>query len=177
MAAGPRRQLEVQHGREAELSILRAAVQGEQRFIFAGLLLTSHRHQFQEEVIGYYLIRGQERFRSSGAAKPPSLPPRSSGRQVGQRPRARAGAQARVREPRTGGGHSGGYVQASFAASGRRGDRASLRCRRWARCGCARCIGSRTACSQAPGRGWRGRKNPSRRATLRPLARRREAWR
>ncbi|KAI4572904.1 hypothetical protein MJG53_012742 [Ovis ammon polii x Ovis aries] len=79
-AAGPRRQLEVQHGREAELSILRAAVQGEQRFIFAGLLLTSHRHQFQEEVIGYYLICAEECFRSSGAAKPPSLPLRSSGR-------------------------------------------------------------------------------------------------
>ncbi|XDB62231.1 hypothetical protein AB1E18_015580 [Capra hircus] len=90
-AAGPRRQLEVQHGREAELSILRAAVQGEQRFIFAGLLLTSHRHQFQEEVIGYYLIRGQERFRSSGAAKPPSLPPRSSGRQNRLQPGTRAG--------------------------------------------------------------------------------------
>lgn len=58
-------------------------------FIFAGLLLTSHRHQFHEEVIGYYLIREQERFRSSGAAKPPPLPPRSSGRRVGQRPRAR----------------------------------------------------------------------------------------
>ncbi|KAI4560154.1 hypothetical protein MJT46_012392 [Ovis ammon polii x Ovis aries] len=79
-AAGPRRQLEVQHGREAELSILRAAVQGEQRFVFAGLLLTSHRHQFQEEVIGYYLICAEECFRSSGAAKPPSLPLRSSGR-------------------------------------------------------------------------------------------------
>ena len=88
-AAGPPRQLEVQHGREAELNILRAAVQGEQRFIFAGLLLTSHRHQFQEEVIGYYLIRAQECFRSSGAAKPPPLPPRSSGRRVGQRLRAR----------------------------------------------------------------------------------------
>lgn len=94
-AAGPRRQLEVQHGREAELNILRAAVQDEQRFIFAGLLLTSHRHQFQEEVIGYYLIRAQECFRSSGAAKPPPLPPRSSGRRVGQRLRARGALGAR----------------------------------------------------------------------------------
>ncbi|KGL77296.1 OTU domain-containing protein 7A, partial [Tinamus guttatus] len=37
------------------LNILRAAMQGERKFIFAGLLLTSHRHQFHEEMIGYYL--------------------------------------------------------------------------------------------------------------------------
>ncbi|CAI9157769.1 unnamed protein product [Rangifer tarandus platyrhynchus] len=80
---------EVQHGREVELNILHAAVQGEQKFIFAGLLLTSHQHHLHEEVIRYYLIREQERFSSNGAAKPPPLPPRSSGRRVGQRPRAR----------------------------------------------------------------------------------------
>ncbi|XP_022366735.1 OTU domain-containing protein 7A [Enhydra lutris kenyoni] len=44
------------------LNILRAAMQGERKFIFAGLLLTSHRHQFHEEMIGYYLTSAQERF-------------------------------------------------------------------------------------------------------------------
>ncbi|XP_074092316.1 OTU domain-containing protein 7A [Macrotis lagotis] len=44
------------------LNILRAAMQGERKFIFAGLLLTSHRHQFHEEMIGYYLSSAQERF-------------------------------------------------------------------------------------------------------------------
>nr|XP_020759820.1 LOW QUALITY PROTEIN: OTU domain-containing protein 7A [Odocoileus virginianus texanus] len=42
------------------LNILRAAMQGERKFIFAGLLLTSHRHQFHEEMIGYYLTSAQE---------------------------------------------------------------------------------------------------------------------
>ncbi|MEQ2191050.1 hypothetical protein XENOCAPTIV_019480, partial [Xenoophorus captivus] len=44
------------------LNILRAAMQGERKFIFAGLLLTSHRHQFHEEMINYYLTNAQERF-------------------------------------------------------------------------------------------------------------------
>lgn len=44
------------------LNILRAAMQGERKFIFAGLLLTSHRHQFHEEMVGYYLSSAQERF-------------------------------------------------------------------------------------------------------------------
>ncbi|XP_077452081.1 OTU domain-containing protein 7A [Stigmatopora argus] len=44
------------------LNILRAAMQGERKFIFGGLLLTSHRHQFHEEMIGYYLSNAQERF-------------------------------------------------------------------------------------------------------------------
>uniref|UniRef100_A0A3B1IU93 ubiquitinyl hydrolase 1 n=1 Tax=Astyanax mexicanus TaxID=7994 RepID=A0A3B1IU93_ASTMX len=44
------------------LNILRAAMQGERKFIFAGLLLTSHRHQFHEEMISYYLTSAQERF-------------------------------------------------------------------------------------------------------------------
>uniref|UniRef100_A0A3Q3VQM4 ubiquitinyl hydrolase 1 n=1 Tax=Mola mola TaxID=94237 RepID=A0A3Q3VQM4_MOLML len=44
------------------LNILRAAMQGERKFIFAGLLLTSHRHQFHEEMISYYLTNAQERF-------------------------------------------------------------------------------------------------------------------
>lgn len=44
------------------LNILRAAMQGERKFIFAGLLLTSHRHQFHEEMINYYLTTAQERF-------------------------------------------------------------------------------------------------------------------
>ncbi|KAJ3595953.1 hypothetical protein NHX12_002362 [Muraenolepis orangiensis] len=44
------------------VNILRAAMQGERKFIFAGLLLTSHRHQFHEEMISYYLSNAQERF-------------------------------------------------------------------------------------------------------------------
>ncbi|MBN3289452.1 OTU7A protein, partial [Polypterus senegalus] len=44
------------------LNILRAAMQGERKFIFAGLLLTSHRHQFHEEMISFYLTSAQERF-------------------------------------------------------------------------------------------------------------------
>ncbi|MBN3273094.1 OTU7A protein, partial [Polyodon spathula] len=44
------------------LNILRAAMQGERKFIFAGLLLTSHRHQFHEEMISFYLTNAQERF-------------------------------------------------------------------------------------------------------------------
>uniref|UniRef100_A0A8C5N7R2 ubiquitinyl hydrolase 1 n=1 Tax=Gouania willdenowi TaxID=441366 RepID=A0A8C5N7R2_GOUWI len=44
------------------LNILRAAMQGERKFIFAGLLLTSHRHQFHEEMISYYITNAQERF-------------------------------------------------------------------------------------------------------------------
>uniref|UniRef100_A0AAZ3R158 ubiquitinyl hydrolase 1 n=1 Tax=Oncorhynchus tshawytscha TaxID=74940 RepID=A0AAZ3R158_ONCTS len=59
------------------LNILRAAMQGERKFIFAGLLLTSHRHQFHEEMISFYLTSAQERFsaeqetrRKEGEKKP-----------------------------------------------------------------------------------------------------------
>uniref|UniRef100_A0A674KH35 ubiquitinyl hydrolase 1 n=1 Tax=Terrapene triunguis TaxID=2587831 RepID=A0A674KH35_9SAUR len=51
------------------LNILRAAMQGERKFIFAGLLLTSHRHQFHEEMIGYYLTSAQERFNAEQEQK------------------------------------------------------------------------------------------------------------
>ncbi|XP_060709581.1 OTU domain-containing protein 7A [Hemiscyllium ocellatum] len=51
------------------LSILRAAMQGERKFIFAGLLLTSHRHQFHEEMINYYLTTAQERFNAEQEQK------------------------------------------------------------------------------------------------------------
>ncbi|XP_036391514.1 OTU domain-containing protein 7A-like [Megalops cyprinoides] len=60
------------------LNILRAAMQGERKFIFAGLLLTSHRHQFHEEMISFYLTSAQERFtaeqeqkRKEAEKKPP----------------------------------------------------------------------------------------------------------
>ncbi|XP_060035249.1 OTU domain-containing protein 7A [Erinaceus europaeus] len=74
------------------LNILRAAMQGERKFIFAGLLLTSHRHQFHEEMIGYYLTSAQERFsaeqeqRRRDAAPTAKRPPR--------RPEADAAAAA-----------------------------------------------------------------------------------
>ncbi|XP_075391727.1 OTU domain-containing protein 7A isoform X2 [Tenrec ecaudatus] len=70
------------------LNILRAAMQGERKFIFAGLLLTSHRHQFHEEMIGYYLTSAQERFSAeqeqrrkdaSAAAKRPPRRPEAEG--------------------------------------------------------------------------------------------------
>uniref|UniRef100_H3BFS2 ubiquitinyl hydrolase 1 n=2 Tax=Latimeria chalumnae TaxID=7897 RepID=H3BFS2_LATCH len=51
------------------LNILRAAMQGERKFIFAGLLLTSHRHQFHEEMISYYLTNAQERFNAEQEQK------------------------------------------------------------------------------------------------------------
>uniref|UniRef100_A0A3B3HEB7 ubiquitinyl hydrolase 1 n=1 Tax=Oryzias latipes TaxID=8090 RepID=A0A3B3HEB7_ORYLA len=61
------------------LNILRAAMQGERKFIFAALLLTSHRHQFHEEMISYYLTNAQERFsqeqeqkRKEAEKKPPA---------------------------------------------------------------------------------------------------------
>uniref|UniRef100_A0A8D2JC28 ubiquitinyl hydrolase 1 n=1 Tax=Varanus komodoensis TaxID=61221 RepID=A0A8D2JC28_VARKO len=44
------------------LNILRAAMQGERKFIFAGQLKTSHRHQYQEEMIQRYLADAEERF-------------------------------------------------------------------------------------------------------------------
>lgn len=67
------------------LNILRAAMQGERKFIFAGLLLTSHRHQFHEEMISYYLTNAQERFsqeqeqkRKETEKKPPATTEGSS---------------------------------------------------------------------------------------------------
>ncbi|NXR11293.1 OTU7B protein, partial [Semnornis frantzii] len=44
------------------LSILRAAMQGERKFIFAGHLKTSTRHQYQQEMIRRYLQDAEERF-------------------------------------------------------------------------------------------------------------------
>ncbi|XP_061872170.1 OTU domain-containing protein 7B isoform X2 [Colius striatus] len=44
------------------LGLLRAAMQGERKFIFAGQLKTSTRHQFQEEMIQRYLLDAEERF-------------------------------------------------------------------------------------------------------------------
>jgi len=44
------------------LSILRAAMQGERKFIFTGLLTTSHRHLYQEEMIQRYLTDAEERY-------------------------------------------------------------------------------------------------------------------
>ncbi|NXN12023.1 OTU7B protein, partial [Indicator maculatus] len=44
------------------LSILRAAMQGERKFILAGHLKTSTRHQYQEEMIQRYLLEAEERF-------------------------------------------------------------------------------------------------------------------
>ncbi|XP_042295961.1 OTU domain-containing protein 7B [Sceloporus undulatus] len=52
------------YGSDVKLSlgILRAAMQGERKFIFAGQLKTSHRHQYQEEMIQRYLSDAEERF-------------------------------------------------------------------------------------------------------------------
>ncbi|KAM9798124.1 OTU domain-containing protein 7B [Neosynchiropus ocellatus] len=49
---------------KVSLGILRAAMQGERKFIFAGLLTTSNRQPFQEEMIQQYLAYAEERFRA-----------------------------------------------------------------------------------------------------------------
>uniref|UniRef100_A0A4W4GAR7 ubiquitinyl hydrolase 1 n=1 Tax=Electrophorus electricus TaxID=8005 RepID=A0A4W4GAR7_ELEEL len=48
---------------KVSLGILRAAMQGERRYIFAGLLTTSARQPYQEEMIHRYLADAEERFR------------------------------------------------------------------------------------------------------------------
>lgn len=49
---------------KVSLGILRAAMQGERKFIFASLLTTSNRHPFQEEMIQRYLTDAEERFQA-----------------------------------------------------------------------------------------------------------------
>ncbi|KAM3872960.1 OTU domain-containing protein 7B [Diretmus argenteus] len=49
---------------KVSLGILRSAMQGERKFIFAGLLTTSNRQPFQEEMIQRYLADAEERFRA-----------------------------------------------------------------------------------------------------------------
>ncbi|NWX84676.1 OTU7A protein, partial [Nothoprocta ornata] len=73
------------------LNILRAAMQGERKFIFAGLLLTSHRHQFHEEMIGYYLTSAQERFNAEQEQK----------RKDAEKKAALNGSSGRKTEPET----------------------------------------------------------------------------
>ncbi|KAF4017895.1 hypothetical protein G4228_009432 [Cervus hanglu yarkandensis] len=59
------------------LNILRAAMQGERKFIFAGLLLTSHRHQFHEEMI----VPGGSARRAGASGPVPGRSPPALGRQ------------------------------------------------------------------------------------------------
>lgn len=49
---------------KVSLGILRSAMQGERKFIFASLLTTSNRQPFQEEMIQHYLADAEERFRA-----------------------------------------------------------------------------------------------------------------
>ncbi|XP_076136930.1 OTU domain-containing protein 7B isoform X2 [Alosa pseudoharengus] len=49
---------------KVSLGILRAAMQGERKYIFAGQLTTSNRQPFQEEMIQRYLADAEERFRA-----------------------------------------------------------------------------------------------------------------
>ncbi|XP_073341348.1 OTU domain-containing protein 7B isoform X2 [Pagrus major] len=49
---------------KVSLGILRAAMQGERKLIFASLLTTSNRQPFQEEMIQRYLTDAEERFRA-----------------------------------------------------------------------------------------------------------------
>ncbi|XP_001365536.1 OTU domain-containing protein 7B isoform X1 [Monodelphis domestica] len=51
------------------LSIMRIAMQGERKFIFAGNLKMSHRHQYQEEMIQRYLADAEERFQAEQKQK------------------------------------------------------------------------------------------------------------
>ncbi|XP_076868707.1 OTU domain-containing protein 7B isoform X2 [Brachyhypopomus gauderio] len=54
---------------KVSLGILRAAMQGERRYIFAGLLTTSARQPYQEEMIQRYLADAEERFRAEQEQK------------------------------------------------------------------------------------------------------------
>ncbi|XP_062278710.1 OTU domain-containing protein 7B isoform X4 [Scomber scombrus] len=49
---------------KVSLGIMRSAMQGEKKFIFASLLTTSNRQPFQEEMIQRYLADAEERFRA-----------------------------------------------------------------------------------------------------------------
>ncbi|XP_028326782.1 OTU domain-containing protein 7B [Gouania willdenowi] len=49
---------------KVSLGILRAAMQGERKLVFSGLLTTSNRQPFQEEMIQRYLADAEERFRA-----------------------------------------------------------------------------------------------------------------
>lgn len=49
---------------KVSLGILRAAMQGERKFIFSSLLTTSNRQPFQEEMIQRYLSDAEERFQA-----------------------------------------------------------------------------------------------------------------
>ncbi|XP_030225823.1 OTU domain-containing protein 7B isoform X2 [Gadus morhua] len=78
---------------KVSLGILRAAMQGERKFIFAGLLTTSNRHPFQEEMIQRYLADAQDRFRSEpedgdrkGGANGSPLAKKEPGGEAGYRP-------------------------------------------------------------------------------------------
>lgn len=55
---------------KVSLGILRAAMQGERKFIFASLLTTSNRHPFQEEMIQRYLADAEERFQAEQDREP-----------------------------------------------------------------------------------------------------------
>ncbi|XP_063105913.1 OTU domain-containing protein 7A isoform X2 [Cavia porcellus] len=90
------------------LNILRAAMQGERKFIFAGLLLTSHRHQFHEEMIGYYLTSAQERFSAeqeqrrrdtAPAPAPAPAPAASAAKRPPRRPEAEGAPGAERASP------------------------------------------------------------------------------
>lgn len=49
---------------KVSLCILRSAMQGERKYIFAAVLTTSNRQPFQEEMIQRYLVDAEERFRA-----------------------------------------------------------------------------------------------------------------
>ncbi|NXC00671.1 OTU7B protein, partial [Orthonyx spaldingii] len=74
------------------LSILRAAMQGERKFIFAGHLKTSTRHPFQEEMIQRYLLDAEERFLAEQRQKEAEKKALGSAAPA-KRPEGEAGAQ------------------------------------------------------------------------------------
>uniref|UniRef100_A0A671R7P0 ubiquitinyl hydrolase 1 n=1 Tax=Sinocyclocheilus anshuiensis TaxID=1608454 RepID=A0A671R7P0_9TELE len=49
---------------KVSLGILRSAMQGERKYIFAAVLTTSNRQPFQEEMIQRYMVDAEERFRA-----------------------------------------------------------------------------------------------------------------
>lgn len=75
------------------LSILRAAMQGERKFIFASHLKTSTRHQFQEEMIQRYLMDAEERFLAEQRQKEAEKKALGSAAPQAKRPEGEVGAQ------------------------------------------------------------------------------------
>lgn len=85
---------------KVSLGILRAAMQGERKFIFASLLTTSDRQPFQEEMIQRYLTDAEERFQAEQEQQQQHREPEKKGLANGaQLPKKEAAAGAELTYP------------------------------------------------------------------------------